>query len=74
MIQALIGPATKLLGKFIEDKDTKNKNGRLSFDNIPLSNFDDSVLELFKKDLVDLYDLKEPLLREGLIDYAVQSQ
>ena len=24
MIQALIGPATKLLGKFIEDKDTKN--------------------------------------------------
>ena len=25
MIQALIGPATKLLGKFIEDKDAKNK-------------------------------------------------
>ena len=25
MIQALIGPATKLLGKFIEDKDQKNK-------------------------------------------------
>ena len=25
MIQALIGPATKLLGKFIEDTDTKNK-------------------------------------------------
>ena len=25
VIQALIGPATKLLGKFIEDKDTKNK-------------------------------------------------
>ena len=25
MIQALIGPATKLLGKFIADKDTKNK-------------------------------------------------
>jgi len=25
MLQALIGPATKLLGKFIEDKDTKNK-------------------------------------------------
>ena len=25
MIQALIGPATKLLGKFMEDKDTKNK-------------------------------------------------
>ena len=25
MIQALIGPATKLLCKFIEDKDTKNK-------------------------------------------------
>ena len=25
MIQALIGPATKLLGKFTEDKDTKNK-------------------------------------------------
>ena len=25
VIQALIGPATKLIGKFIEDKDTKNK-------------------------------------------------
>ena len=25
MLQALIGPATKLLGKFIEDKDIKNK-------------------------------------------------
>ena len=25
MIQALIAPATKLLGKFIEDADTKNK-------------------------------------------------
>ena len=25
MIQALIGPATELLGKFIEDKDEKNK-------------------------------------------------
>lgn len=25
MIQALIGPATELLGKFIEDKDQKNK-------------------------------------------------
>ena len=25
MLQALIGPATKLLGKLIEDKDTKNK-------------------------------------------------
>ena len=25
MLQALIGPATKLLGKFIEDKDQKNK-------------------------------------------------
>ena len=25
MLQALIGPTTKLLGKFIEDKDTKNK-------------------------------------------------
>jgi len=25
MIQALLGPATELLGKFIEDKDQKNK-------------------------------------------------
>ena len=28
MLQALIGPATKLLGKFIEDKDVKNKLAR----------------------------------------------
>ena len=55
-------------------EEAKNKNGRQSFDHLPLSTLDDSVLELFKKDLVDLYDLKEPLLREGLIDYAVQSQ
>ena len=25
MIQALIGPATDLIGKFVEDKDQKNK-------------------------------------------------
>jgi hypothetical protein len=25
MIQALIGPATELIGKFVEDKDQKNK-------------------------------------------------
>ena len=52
----------------------KNKNGRLSYDNIPLSTLDDSVLELFQKDLVTLYELKEPLLREGLIDYSMLSQ
>ena len=39
-----------------------------------LSTLDDSVLELFQKDLVTLYDLKEPLLREGLIDYSSQIQ
>ena len=25
MLQALIGPATELIGKFVEDKDQKNK-------------------------------------------------
>ena len=39
-----------------------------------LSTLDDSILELFQKDLVALYDLKEPLLREGLINYSSQSQ
>ena len=31
---------------------------------------DDSVLELFYKDLVQLYDLKDVLKHEGLSDYA----
>lgn len=44
-------------------KSLKNKNERISFDNLPLITLDDSVLELFQKDLVTLYDLKEPLKR-----------
>jgi len=53
-------------------KDLKNKN--LLISEKARSTLDDSVLELFQKDLVTLYDLKEPLLREGLIDYSMQSQ
>ena len=39
---------------------------------MPLSYYaqDDSVLELFYKDLVQLYDLKDVLTHEGLSDYA----
>ena len=48
----------------------KNKNGRLSFDNIPLSTQDDSVLELFHSDLVKLYKLREHLVMQGLSDYS----
>lgn len=47
---------------------------RQFYDYLPLSTLEDSVLELFQKDLVALYDLKEPLLREGLIDYSMQNQ
>ena len=42
-----------------------NKNGRPSFDNLPLCTLDSPVLELFYKDLNLLYKLKEPLLHEG---------
>lgn len=35
---------------------------------------DDSVLELFYKDLVQLYDLKEVLIHEDLSDYAPNNQ
>ncbi len=35
-----------------------------------MSTHDDSVLELFYKDLVVLYDLKETLKHEGLSDYV----
>ena len=35
---------------------------------------DDSVLELFYKDLVLLYDLKETLKHEGLSDYVENPQ
>jgi len=50
MLQALIGPVTGLLDKFIEDKDQKNKassrncnNGREKF-----SSFDDAIVRNFK--------------------------
>ena len=42
-----------------------NKNGRLSFDNLPLCTQDESVLELLYKDLLLLYDLRIPLKQEG---------
>ncbi len=48
----------------------KNKNERQPFDYLPLCTQDDSVLELFYKDLVQLYDLKDVLKHEGLSDYA----
>ena len=35
---------------------------------------DDSVLELFYKDLVQLYGLKEVLIHEDLSDYAPNNQ
>tara|TARA_R110000803_G_scaffold209830_2_gene280159 strand:- start:1782 stop:3479 length:1698 start_codon:yes stop_codon:yes gene_type:complete len=52
----------------------KTKNGKLSFDNLPLCTHDDSVIELFHKDLVLLYDLKETLKHEGLSDYVENHQ
>jgi hypothetical protein len=48
----------------------KNKNERQPFGYLPLCTQDDSVLELFYKDLVQLYDLKDVLKHEGLSDYA----
>jgi hypothetical protein len=61
----------------IKDRQThvemgKNKNERQSFDALSLCTQDDSVLELFYKDLVQLYDLKEVLKHEGLSDYATK--
>ena len=59
----------------IKDRQThvemgKNKNERQSFDALSFGTQDDSVLELFYKDLVQLYDLKDVLKHEGLSDYA----
>lgn len=54
----------KLVRHKIDDK--KSPTFRLSFS----STHDDSVLELFYKDLVQLYDLKDVLKHEGLSDYA----
>ena len=48
----------------------KSPTFRLSFS----STHDDSVLELFYKDLVLLYDLKETLKHEGLSDYVENPQ
>ena len=49
--------------KAFEDKSSK-----------AFSTQDDSVLELFYKDLVLLYDLKETLKHEGLSDYVENPQ
>ena len=49
----------------------KTKNGRESFDNLPICTQDNSVLELFQKDLVQLYNLRIPLKKEGLSNYSV---
>ena len=49
----------------------ENKNRRLSFDNLPLCTQDNSVLELFYKDLVLLYELRIPLKKEGLSNYPI---
>jgi len=48
----------------------KSPTFRLSFS----STQDDSVLELFHKDLVQIYDLKETLKHEGLSDYVENPQ
>jgi hypothetical protein len=50
----------------------KTKNERQPFDYLPLCTQDDSILELFYKDLVQLYDLKDVLKHEGLSDYATK--
>jgi hypothetical protein len=48
----------------------ERKNGKPHECGLPLGTQDDSVLELFYKDLVQPYDLKEGLIHEGLSDYA----
>ena len=46
-----------------------NKNERQSYDYLPLSTQDNSVLELFYKDLHLLYDLKNAFEHEGIDNY-----
>ena len=53
MIQALIGPATKLLGKFIEDKDQKNKLAHEREKNLKVQ-VEDSILMKIRKTLLRL--------------------
>ena len=52
----------------------KNKNGNPTFEGFPFGTHDEPVLELFYKDLVLLYDLKETLKHEGLSDYVEKPQ
>lgn len=47
------------------------KNGRQSFGYLPLCSHDDSVLELFYRDLYQLYNLKSTLEAEGLDNYVI---
>ena len=51
----------------------KKKNERQSYDYLPLSTLDNSVLELFYKDLHLLYDLKNAFEHEGIDNYFLNS-
>ena len=62
-----------LLLNVIYTLSLENKNGRLSLDNLPLCTQDNSVLELFYKDLHLLYDLKNAFEHEGIDNYVLNS-
>ena len=51
----------------------ENKNERQSYDYLPFSTQDDSILELFYKNLYQLYDLKETFEEEGIDKYPYSS-
>ena len=50
-----------------------NKNERQYYDYLPLSTLENSVLELFYKDLHLLYDLKNTFEHEGIDNYVLNS-
>ena len=67
----ILNKGVELISKSISVLESlKNKNGRLSFDNLPLCTQEESVLELLYKDLVQLYELRIPLKQEGLSNYS----
>ena len=67
----ILNKGVELISQSISVLDSlKNKNERLSFDNLPLCTQDESVLELLYKDLLLLYDLRIPLKQEGLSNYS----
>ena len=71
---SILNKGIKLIAMIISELQAyENKNERQSYDCLPLSTLDNSVLELFYKDLHLLCDLKNAFDHEGIDNYVINS-